>query len=163
MAKNASRILNEGGKEDCTRSEEVCGLQTPLTLVVSNDEWGKGGMRGRREGKWDLPPCGLWRVLRDAFQHCSGGENVDKEDVKKEDVHNEENVNNEVINDAISCSMNHLSPQTWCLLVYHLSALLASEILGTLRWQDLNGGEGDTQHRGLHWLGLWAMIQYLLT
>lgn len=109
----------------------MCGPWSPLTLVVSNEEWGKGRMRSRREGEWDLPPCRIWRV-RDAFQHCCGGVDVNKEDVTKEDIQCEDNVNNEVVIDAISCSMNHLSPLTWCLLVCHISAQLASESVGTL-------------------------------
>lgn len=32
-----------------------------------------------------------------------------------------------------------------------------------LRWQDLNGGQRQEEYRGRYWLGLRAMIQYLLT
>ena len=135
---------------DQTWGSEPCGHQTPLTLVVSNDESGKGKVRQRRRGTSDLPPCGLWRVLHEAFWHClrCGECNVES-----------------------SSGSYHHTPLTWCLLVCHLSAQLDPESLSTLRWQDLADQRcignylishlGEKSRYG-YWVGQRAMIQYLL-
>ena len=139
------------GPRDQTWGSESCGRQTPLTLVVSNDESGEWKVRQRRRGTSDLPPCGLWGVLHEAFWHCLCCMAFSVES---------------------SSHRNHHTPLTWCLLVCHLSAQLDPESLSTLRWQDLADQRcisknlvtpNKKKQRVEHWLGLRAMIQYLLT
>ena len=96
---DAAEGQSESNGLNQTWGSEPCGHQTPLTLVVRNDESGKGKVRQRRKGTSDLPPCGLWIVLHEAFWQCCY-----------------------IFNDESRSRTNHLTPLTWCLLVCHLSA-----------------------------------------